>query len=96
MSGIYIPGMEMPADSRPTWIILHSDGTVDYNEVSQSNPVGWNTLIQAAIPVPDHGRLIDADGLKERIRGRLFEDEFSFEIDCAPTIIPASGGKENE
>ena len=98
MSGIYIPGMEMPTDSHPTWIVLHSDGTVEYNEVSQSNPVGWNTLIQAAIPVPDHGRLIDADklGTPAKIeedtlwRGRIETEVYlASTIYNAPTIIPA-------
>lgn len=93
MSGIYIPGMEMPTDSHPTWIVLHSDGTVEYNEVSQSNPVGWNTLIQAAIPVPDHGRLIDADALIREHALTKFDWSDAVDVDdikAAPTIIPAS------
>ena len=95
---VYIRGMEMPTDSHPTWIVLHSDGTVEYNEVSQSNSVGWNTLIQAAIPVPDHGRLIDADAL---IKELTLDDEddnsgasllmaiFLEVLKAAPTIIPS-------
>lgn len=54
--------MEMPTD-HPLWIIVHSDGTVEANEVSASRPVGWQTLRNAAVPVPPHGRLIDADAL---------------------------------
>ena len=60
--GVYIKDMEMPAD-HPLWIIVHSDGTVEANEVSPSRPVGWQTLRNAAVPVPSHGRLIDADEL---------------------------------
>ena len=65
--GVYIKGMEMPTD-HPLWIVVHSDGTVEANEVSASRPVGWQTLRNAAVPVPPHGRLIDADALAEVFR----------------------------
>ena len=93
MSGIYISGMEMPTD-HPLWIIIHSDGTVEANEVSQSRPVGWQTLRNAAVPVPDHGRLIDADVLAAEHK-EVCSRSMKFNLDLAPTIIPASGGKEN-
>ena len=95
---VYIKGMEMPKGDQPTWIILHSDGTVEYNEICQSNSVGWKFLMQAAIPVPDHGRLIDADALikSDRMVGKMmmYGGEYVYcqaEIDRAPTIIPADG-----
>lgn len=65
---ILIKGMEMPTD-HPLWIIVHSDGTVEANEVSPSRPVGWQTLRNAAVPVPSHGRLIDGDALADVFRG---------------------------
>jgi len=63
------------------------------------------------IPVPEHGRLIDADALESvcveqetdnyckqhqpRNWARAFEC-FEMYVSDAPTIIPASGGNENE
>lgn len=50
------------------------------------------------IPVPDHGRLIDADALREDWLENG-ENEYVYDtnaflnsLDDAPTIIPASGG----
>jgi len=63
---ILIRGMEMPTD-HPMWIVVHSDGTVEANEVSASRPVGWQTLRNAAIPVPTpHGDLIDRNKLYKK------------------------------
>lgn len=60
---LLIKNVEMPTD-HPLWIVVHPDGTVEANEVSASRPVGWQTLRNATIPVPPHGRLIDADALR--------------------------------
>ena len=60
MMSVYIEGVEMPTD-HPMWIVVHSDGTVEASEISPGRPVGWRTLRNAAISVPQHGRLIDAD-----------------------------------
>lgn len=57
---VLIKGMEMPTD-HPLWIVVHPDGTVEANEVSASRPVGWQTLRNAAVPVPPHGDLVDRD-----------------------------------
>ena len=97
--GVYIKGMEMPTD-HPLWIVVHSDGTVEANEVSASRPVGWQTLRNAAVPVPPHGRLIDADALDADLEwqdmhtGEWDAVGFSIEeIENAPTIIPAEEGE---
>ena len=91
---VYIKGMEMPTD-HPMWIIVHSDGTVEANEVSASRPVGWQTLRNAAVPVPEHGRLIDKDVMCNECR-RIAAEYDGIYPDCtycpahlAPTIIPA-------
>lgn len=102
MSDILIKGMEMPTD-HPLWIVVHSDGTVEANEVSASRPVGWQTLRNAAIPVPPHGRLIQDDAL-DKIE-HYHDGTFGLtnyergwnaalllckkRIEAAPTIIPA-------
>jgi len=97
MSGIYIPGMEMPKSGYKV-VYIHSNGGVF--EPSNSEYV-W-TKLATAIPVPDHGRLIDADALedmqmercdadddfriKERVAGR---NRIRKRILEAPTIIAA-------
>ena len=53
--GVYINGMEMPTKGYRL-ILIHADGTVQSTD-------GETT----AIPVPPHGRLIDADALLMRI-----------------------------
>lgn len=46
------------------------------------------------IPVPEHGRLIDADALlQECQRDEAYGYLSAFEIDNAPTIIPAEEGE---
>ena len=100
---ILIKGVEMPTD-HPMWIVVHSDGTVEVNEVSPSRPVGWQTLRNAAVPVPPHGRLGDLDKLEQEAQKRMLicdKNDYQFQkpyeimraIACAPTIIPAEEGE---
>lgn len=68
MSGIYIPGMEMPTSCRDCWIEQEGFwcGALDgyqntrcfTNERREDCPL---------VPVPPHGRLIDGDALKDAI-----------------------------
>lgn len=98
MAGIYIPGMEIPTDENEAIDIrLFSDGNV----AAWNKQKGW--VPYSAILVPDHGRLIDADALENRVvpASRLFEIPNANvvvlgAIKAAPTIIPPSGGKEDE
>ena len=93
--GVYIKGMKMPTD-HPLWIVVHSDGTVEVNEVSPSRPVGWQTLRNAAVSVPPHGRLIDADALKPYMLNEHYKYRRVYDADeiaNAPTIIPAEEGE---
>lgn len=69
MSGIYIPGMEMPTD-RSRWVVIYPDGKVDYSDKTDE----WETLDKGAVPVPEHGRLGDLDELLDRAFGCLDED----------------------
>ena len=92
MSGIYIPGMEMPKDEY-VGIFVYPDGRVHV----------WRSMSLVgqeykAIPVPDHGRLIDADalltskGVGTQIAGwgKMYHETC---IEYAPTIIPAEEGQ---
>jgi hypothetical protein len=92
------------------WIIVHSNGTVETNEISQARPFGWKTLRNAAVPVPQHGRLIDADALRQKMYHEAFEMDspmqkwdsgcwirykmFERMEETAPTIIQADPPKE--
>lgn len=60
--GVYIKGMEMPtADYELLCINIYPDGKVCINLDLDCKQVA------TAIPVPPHGRLIDADALFEKI-----------------------------
>lgn len=106
MSGIYIHGMEMQTDGH---IILRIYANGDVCVPTEC--VGEWCKVATATPVPDHGRLIDADALEEEIwsvrrQYQLCDDTQSADkmmhgvfraerlLKDAPTIIPASGGKE--
>jgi len=94
---ILIKGMEMPTD-RPQLLWVYPNGKA---LTVQSDVDPWKEL--QAIPVPPHGRLGDLDELhKEAVRrsekagthdiwyncvDRVIS---AFDIDRAPTIIPAS------
>ena len=95
MSGIYIPDMEMPKDI--TLLAISPDGTVDV--ISGQPDLSWKTLKQKATSVTPHGRLIDADAMRqdwlENGENEYVYDTNSFldSIDNAPTIIPAEKGE---
>ena len=74
MSGIYIPGMEMPTSCRNCFVRLRAWGAFPACDVAENYEVGRDLVLDGytykkvpdgcpLIPVPDHGRLIDADAL---------------------------------
>ena len=96
MSGIYIPGMEMPTDENVAIDIrLFPDGNI----AAWDKQKGWIHYI--AIHVPDHGGLIDVDELEEEgadvhedviCCGYVEDTIWGFSYDMvrnAPTVIPA-------
>lgn len=93
MSGIYIQGMDKPHDENDSIHILRDGTAVVYRTGSID--------FYKAIPVPDHGRLIDADEIPYK-KIMLEDDEFYYGvtmpyIDRMPTIIPADKeGRPNE
>lgn len=100
MSGIYIPDMEMPTD-RSRWVVIYPDGKVDYSDKTDE----WETLDKGAVPVPEHGELIEREPIldvmrKERDRIRETYGPNDEYVNClnkyaisivtsAKTIIPA-------
>ena len=86
MSGIYIEGMEMPTNCEEC--AIKAWDTEDY--VCPFS--GISTLCISRqdscplIPVPDHGRLIDADAMCD---GLVSNHPVVIHANAAPTIIPA-------
>jgi len=98
MSGIYIPDVGLPQDRDfELWIAVKKDGTFSYNVSG-----GWHNSDRVAIPVPEHGRLVDADTLDKTMQfigeaeAQIYRGQsWGFATKCrralcdAPTIIPA-------
>ena len=91
--GVYIKGMEMPLPGTFNIIYIYSDGQVHMPSwgkgMTPTNGV-------KAIPIQPHGRLIDADALKDKWTHRdldLFSQGWSWlhDLNQAKTVIPASG-----
>ena len=94
--GLYIPDLRLPADGDfELWIAVRKDGSFTYNIRGS-----WQDGKQKAVPVPEHGDLInrgtlDVIGYCGIPQG--CEDTFDSgvmwlaeRIDELPTIIPAS------
>lgn len=58
--GVYIKGMEMPKEKKIT-LTLFPDGRVYANHGERLWGNGKDCIPWKAVPVPPHGRLIDAD-----------------------------------
>ena len=92
---ILIKSMEMPKEGRLT-LQIRAEGAV---YVVNSCSITAETYTTDAIPVPPHGRLIDADALDvigycgiPQGREDTFDDGVMWlaeQIDLLPTIIPA-------
>lgn len=84
MADILIKGLDMPTKGNPLTVLIYPDGTAT-----------WKDHEYQAVPVPPHGRLIDANELVKPKNQHIdvHSDEWYVEvrtIDSAPTIIPAS------
>lgn len=85
--GIYI-NMKMPeGELGAVPVIIFADGTVRH--------YFSHVKLGEAIPLPPHGRLIDADALGEFPYNMDFCDGYEADewVRYAPTIIPAEGVK---
>jgi hypothetical protein len=102
--GVYIKGMEMPKDGFIT-ITVTSDGRVVGNSKKENGKFEYldNEDIAKAVPVPPHGRLIDADALIEKCEEMADKEDGNqlvalvllrwFLEQNAPTVIPAEEGE---
>ena len=67
--GVYVKGMEMPKGNDELRLIIHSNG-----QVIISHQTYYEEAEEAeAVPVPPHGRLIDADALAAEMKKRQEE-----------------------
>lgn len=105
MSGIYIPGMEVPERGHTVTLTIMGGGeaVVQYYDCKPQLTV---PIVYKAIPVSDHGRLVDADALLKKMEddvpvyvgftGRR-QGPYAFRRDTevytsicgTPTVIPA-------
>ena len=103
--GVYIEGMEMPKDGFVE-IIIKADGTVQQTgqtlrlagDYFYTAYVGERPPMYKAVPVPPHGRLIDADALIRELEITEEDDHngatllmavFLEVLKSAPTVIDA-------
>lgn len=104
MSGIYIPGMAMPAEQTYVLIIaIQSDGRVFPVRIdAEGNPMIFQNeeMQNRAIPVPPHGRLIDADSKTFPTLHRNPSNDYMKgwnaclrSVQQQPTIIPVEEGE---
>lgn len=94
MSSVLICGMELPDHDHICLVEVDSDGNVfaAYD--------GGRTKLEQykAVPVPPHGRLIDADALIKQVKRDGIRSDPFVRIVCdyfkdAPTIIKAEEGE---
>ena len=101
--GVYIKGMEMPTSCYDcNCFIRDSDGS-DYccllmQDIEDNNKRDDDCPLST---VPPHGRLIDADALPWENQGLMLTDPDewglkAWDIEHAPTIIPADPAEEGE
>lgn len=94
MSSIIINGMQMPKDIDPGLCIEFADG-IDgkrYARLYHYRHGGLTKWLEA-VPVPPHGRLIDADALVKHLDGLEYKGAVKRVLIQAPTIIPAEEGE---
>ena len=105
--GIYLANMEMP---KSCYVCPFCDYVSARCDAVNGNPYTPESRYEKRadfcplIPVPDHGRLIDADAFEKEnsffwnrdFINSKYSDTLADLVNSAPTIIPASGGNENE
>lgn len=95
--GIYIKGVEMPTACFKCELFEADTDWCRGAKREVENPYSDDGVCTFCplVPVPPHGRLIDADALLADVRKRsesYFADDFAHEwVDKQPTIIEAEG-----
>lgn len=95
---LYIPNMQMPKSCRKCHI-SQPDGCGFVCPIVTGRPI-VDSLINSRharcplVPVPPHGRLIDADALIKSLGIGDLPIRLTYEIRNAPTVIPAEEGND--
>ena len=90
MSGVYIKDMEMPKNCRECRLMTADYGCVIVGAVGYALTEGRRCKDCPLVPVPPHGRLIDADVLKVYMLNEHYNyrEVVSYsDIVVAPTVI---------
>lgn len=97
--GVYIKGMEMPTTGL-YFVSVDNTGGEDKTVATVERMLGNRDVRQIVgsfelIPVPPHGRLIDADAVTEQFWDgqAYFTDAIKRKLKTAPTIISAEEGE---
>lgn len=104
MSGLYLPGMDLPTSCYKCYLKQRNGMDIvcpvthERFSVADINILEYRLDSCPIVPVPEHGRLVDADALPW-IEGRDEQDNPAYLlikkcVDVLPTVIPAS--KEGE
>jgi hypothetical protein len=93
--GIYIKGMEMPQKIEQGLVVKFAVG-IDGKRYARLYHYLYGSLTDwlEAVPVPPHGRLVDADVLRKNMAEDYYTPRALSHIDDTPTIIPAEEGEE--
>lgn len=104
--GIYIPGLDTPEKCNGCCMNLIGHCLVNEGLYVGRDNLEYNSKPDwcPAMNIQPHGRLIDADAFLARnayfadreFVNPMYDDTLKDLIDRADTIIPASGGNENE
>jgi hypothetical protein len=82
--------IDMEMSKETTLISIGPGGTV---EIHRNDDLTWVPLKEKAVPVPPHGRLIDADAVTLEDGPYEYDDWCQWALrqyQDAPTVIPAS------
>lgn len=98
MADILIKGMKMPTHCMdcPFMVSRDNDDCILQSDEANEGFENWEQMKAGCplVPVPPHGRLIDADEiLKDKVSNAYIS---RFEVDYAPTIIEASEDGEQD
>jgi hypothetical protein len=92
---VYIPGTEMPKSCHECVAGYGGCCFVAPAESDGICPDQGRADFCPLVPVPDHGRLVDAFNTVKKLCDSGYYNAAEI-VSNMPTVIPASGGKENE
>ena len=89
---VYVQGFNIPeieGNRRIKAEIRQLDGNLEFGIMTGGYKCCEQWTYYPLVKVQNHGRLIDADALLESIKGTQRYFDLKFDIESAPTVIPA-------